>query len=71
MVVPPSTECTRKIAPDGRIASIVADRTLMQLTVALYAAEVSLICILTSHEDEGGIKSVVGLTEPDVSGSTR
>jgi hypothetical protein len=43
----------------------------MQLNVALYAAQVNLVCILTSREDERGIESAVGLTEPDVSGSMR
>lgn len=43
----------------------------MQLLVALPAAQVSLIRILTSHETADAIRAVAGLTEHDVSGSTR
>lgn len=70
MNVPLGTECTRRIEPDGRIVSSIADRTLMQFIVALHTAQVSLVRSLTSHESRG-IRAVIGLTEHSVSGSPR
>ena len=43
----------------------------MQLVVTLRVAQVSLICILTSHDSEDSIRAGVGLTEHDVGGSKR
>jgi hypothetical protein len=68
MIVPSETECTRRFKLDGRIVSSNAERTLMQLVVALRAAHVNCVRSLTSHGTRG-IRSAVGLTEHSVSGS--
>lgn len=54
---------TKRINSDGRIASSVADKTLMRLIGKLQAVQMSLTHILALQRNKDGIRAVVGLTE--------